>query len=32
MKHLSDLKKKKKKEGLKGELTWPLSFNISLQV
>lgn len=24
--------KKKKKEGLKGELTWPLSFNISLQV
>lgn len=25
-------KKKKKKEGLKGELTWPLSFNISLQV
>lgn len=31
MKHLSDLKKKKK-EGLKGELTWPLSFNISLQV
>lgn len=30
MKHLSDLKKKK--EGLKGELTWPLSFNISLQV